>query len=186
MLKKIQLCLLCALFTFVLSGCVVRTYKLTRDRVDQNLESGNRGYLIGKPSAEELSKPRKTTRTTRIVEVEMYSPVKFNKESKKRPIRSTPVIPPRRIQEDYRREYTPQVSIPRIERVEKPQSQTMQKYTVREGDTLQKISQRFFGTTKKWYDIYKANQGTLKGPDKIYPGQVINIPGASAKGRGLK
>ena len=27
---------------FVLSGCVVRTYQLTRDRVDQDLNAGNR------------------------------------------------------------------------------------------------------------------------------------------------
>ena len=47
MFKKVQLCLVCAIFTFMLSGCVVRTYRLTRDRVDQNLEGGNRGYLIG-------------------------------------------------------------------------------------------------------------------------------------------
>ena len=39
---------LCAIASvFMLSGCVVRTYSLTRDRVDQNLEEGNRGYLKG-------------------------------------------------------------------------------------------------------------------------------------------
>lgn len=187
MLRKIQLCLVCAVFTFVLSGCVVRTYRLTRDRVDQNLESGNRGYLIGKPSAEELSKPRKATRTTRIVEVEMLSALKSDQQTTERPVRTAPVMPARRIQEDYTREYTPPVSIPRIERVVEPAAPAaMQKYTIMEGDTLQKVSQKFFGTTKKWYEIYKANQDTLKGPDKIYPGQVINIPGVSTEKSGLK
>jgi len=181
MFKKIQLCLVCALFVFTLSGCVVRTYKLTRDRVDQNLESGNRGYLIGGPSAEELAKKRKSTRTTRIVEFEMHPPVRSETAPKETISRSAPVTPRPRIQEDY----TPPAYIPRIERstpaVETPR-ETMQKYTVQKGDTLQKISQKFFGTTKKFLQIYKANQDVLDGPDKIYPGQVINIPmGASEK-----
>ena len=51
-----------------------------------------------------------------------------------------------------------------------------EKYTVQKGDTLQKISQKYFGTTKRWMKIYEANKDTLKGPDKIYVGQVLNIP----------
>jgi nucleoid-associated protein YgaU len=189
MLKKIQLCLACASFAFVFSGCVARTYNLTRDRVDQNLESGNRGYLVGKPSAEELSKQRKLTRTTRIVEIEMGSQAKVGKSTTEKTYRST-YTPPARIQEDYTSSYTPPV-IPRIERTEEVQSQAVEKYTVKEGDTLQKISQKFYGTTKKWYSIYKANQETLKGPNKIFPGQVINIPASSSgkseePGPGLK
>ncbi len=189
MLKKIYLCLACAFFAFVLSGCVARTYNLTRDRVDQNLESGNRGYLIGKPSAEELSKERKLTRTTRVLEVEMHSPLKAEKSTKERTPRST-YTPPARIQEDYSSSYTPP-AIPRIERTEEVQPQALERYTVKKGDTLQKISQKFYGTTKKWYSIYKANQDVLKGPDKIFPGQVINIPTDSSgksevPGPGLK
>ena len=177
MFKKVQLCLVCAIFTFMLSGCVVRTYRLTRDRVDQNLEGGNRGYLIGGPSAEELSKPRKTTRTTRIVEIEMGSPRSFQEPQVTSP-RSTSVTLPPRVQEDYTPPQRPY--IPRIERVEEPVAPpAMQKYTVQKGDTLQKISQKFFGTTKRYYDIYKANQDSLKGPDSIFPGQVINIPAGS-------
>jgi len=52
----------------------------------------------------------------------------------------------------------------------------MQAYIVGKGDTLQKISQKFYGTTKKWVKIYEANKDALKGPNKIYPGQSINIP----------
>jgi len=51
-----------------------------------------------------------------------------------------------------------------------------QKYTVGKNDTLQKISQKFYGTTKNWVKIYKANKDTLKTPDRVYPGQVLNIP----------
>jgi nucleoid-associated protein YgaU len=49
-------------------------------------------------------------------------------------------------------------------------------YTVEEGDTLQKISKKFYGAARKWPEIYEANKGALKDASKIYPGQVIIIP----------
>jgi len=73
--------------------------------------------------------------------------------------------------------YIKETKIPQVEAMSKETpSVSMEKYTVQKGDTLQKISQKFFGTTKKWYKIYEANRDVLKSPDKIYPGQVINIP----------
>jgi nucleoid-associated protein YgaU len=47
---------------------------------------------------------------------------------------------------------------------------------VNKGDTLQKISKKFYGTTRKWNRIYKANKQVLKSQNKIYPGQVLDIP----------
>ena len=62
----------------VLSGCTVRSYPLTRERVDQSLTEGNRGYMQGKsPAGNEA--PRKETRTVQIVEVELGSPLKFER-----------------------------------------------------------------------------------------------------------
>jgi nucleoid-associated protein YgaU len=58
-------------------------------------------------------------------------------------------------------------------------SLTSQKYVVGKNDTLQKISKKFYGTTKKWTKIYEANKDVLKGPDKVYPGQTLNIPDAA-------
>ncbi|MDD2680209.1 MAG: LysM peptidoglycan-binding domain-containing protein, partial [Candidatus Omnitrophica bacterium] len=55
-------------------------------------------------------------------------------------------------------------------------SVSSQKYTVGKNDTLQKISKKFYGTTKKWTKIYEANKDVLSGPDKVYPGQELNIP----------
>lgn len=49
-------------------------------------------------------------------------------------------------------------------------------YKAAKGDTLQKISRKFYGTTKKWPLIYKANRDKLKSPDKLYPGQMLCIP----------
>jgi nucleoid-associated protein YgaU len=51
-----------------------------------------------------------------------------------------------------------------------------EKYTVAKNDTLQKISKKFYGTTKRWMKIYDANKDVLRAPDKLYPGQVLNIP----------
>lgn len=49
-------------------------------------------------------------------------------------------------------------------------------YTVQKKDTLQKISSKFYGTTKKWKMLYNANTDVLKNPNKVYPGMKIKIP----------
>ncbi len=50
-------------------------------------------------------------------------------------------------------------------------------YLVRKGDTLQKISKKFYGTTKKWRKIYQVNRKALaKGPDKLQVGMKLIIP----------
>ena len=51
-----------------------------------------------------------------------------------------------------------------------------QKYTVRPGDNLSKISQQFYGDAKKYMTIAKANN--LQDPDKIKAGQELIIPAA--------
>ncbi|MFN5649352.1 MAG: LysM peptidoglycan-binding domain-containing protein [Sphingobacteriales bacterium] len=48
-------------------------------------------------------------------------------------------------------------------------------YEVKSGDNLSKIAAKFGGIT--WKDIFEANKDTLKDPDKIFPGQVLKIPG---------
>jgi nucleoid-associated protein YgaU len=49
-------------------------------------------------------------------------------------------------------------------------------YTVQRGDTLQKISQKIYGTTKNWQKIFDANKSKLKKPDMIVVGMVLQIP----------
>ena len=49
-------------------------------------------------------------------------------------------------------------------------------YTVREGDTLSKISGEVYGDVMKYEAIFEANKPMLSHPDKIYPGQVLIIP----------
>jgi nucleoid-associated protein YgaU len=51
-------------------------------------------------------------------------------------------------------------------------------YEVKKGDSLSRIAKHVYGDAGKWRQIFEANSDTLKDPDKIYPGQVLTIPGA--------
>ena len=51
------------------------------------------------------------------------------------------------------------------------------KYTVVKGDSLSKISLKFYGNANKWKVIYEANKSVIgSNPDLIHPGQVYIIP----------
>jgi len=49
-------------------------------------------------------------------------------------------------------------------------------YVVVSGDSLSKIAQREYGSAGEWTRIYEANRGLIKDPDKIFPGQKLQIP----------
>jgi nucleoid-associated protein YgaU len=49
-------------------------------------------------------------------------------------------------------------------------------HTVVEGDSLTRISVRYYGTGNRWQDIYEANRETLKGENALRPGQRLRIP----------
>jgi len=51
-----------------------------------------------------------------------------------------------------------------------------QKYTVKRGDTLKKISEKVYGDENKWKSIYKANIKTLKDANRLRIGQELIIP----------
>lgn len=153
-MSKFKLAGICILTsTLALSGCVTRTYNLTRDRIDQDLSSvsGNRGYITG--TAPEPAE-RETTRTIKVIEVELG----FAKRSPARFPSTTPLATS----------------------VEEPltnqEAQDFEQYSVGKDDTLQKISKKFYNTTKKWPKIYEANKDILRTPDKLCPGQTLKIP----------
>ena len=50
-------------------------------------------------------------------------------------------------------------------------------HTVVSGDTLGKIAKTYYGNAMKYPVIFEANKPMLSHPDKIYPGQVLRIPG---------
>lgn len=51
-----------------------------------------------------------------------------------------------------------------------------QTYTVKKGDSLHRISSKFFNTTQYWNEIYKANEKQLKNPEQLQEGMLLNIP----------
>jgi nucleoid-associated protein YgaU len=171
-MKKNIIALLCFV-SLLINGCMVRTYTVEKPRLDQDLSSGNRGQLFGESQAVE-QEPRKATRQIQVVEFEM--PMKDKQQAA--PLLSS--------------EAEPELSEEIAEETEEPMVVvgpgetttviTMKEYTVRKGDTLQKISKKFYGTTRKWQKIYQANRNVLKAPDRLYPGQVIQIPLKEAAG----
>ena len=174
-------CFLGLAAVFGLSGCVVRTYQVTRERVDQEI-TGNQGYIMGRAPEGEV-KERKPTRTTKVVEIELRSPIKFEKMpgAKQPQAQAAPTEGTQEELNEGNRGYIVERIISETSDTEAPSAGSFVKYTVQKGDTLQKISQKTFGTTKKWTKIYDANKDVLKGPNQIYPGQVIKIPVDSLK-----
>ena len=55
-----------------------------------------------------------------------------------------------------------------------------QRYTVKPGDTLSKISKQFYGDANEYMRIFYANKDKLKDPDKIQVGQELNVPSGDA------
>lgn len=49
-------------------------------------------------------------------------------------------------------------------------------HVVAEGDTLTRISARYYGTGGRWQEIYEANRDVLRGENALRPGQRLRIP----------
>lgn len=56
-----------------------------------------------------------------------------------------------------------------------PKNAGAKTHTVQKGETLSLIAKRYFGTSKKWRELYQRNQTTIKNPNLIYAGQVIRL-----------
>ena len=49
-------------------------------------------------------------------------------------------------------------------------------YTVRAGDTLSSIAQRFYGNPADWPWLYHVNESKIANPDDIYVGEKLQVP----------
>jgi LysM repeat protein len=49
-------------------------------------------------------------------------------------------------------------------------------HKVTKGETLSSISQKYYGTTKRWNEIYEANKGHIPNKNSIKQGLVLIIP----------
>lgn len=56
------------------------------------------------------------------------------------------------------------------------QAQASTYHTVAKGESLSKISKKYYGDYMKYPIIFEDNRPMLKDPNLIYPGQVLRIP----------
>ena len=63
------------------------------------------------------------------------------------------------------------------EEVAAPDARDMAYHVVEKGDTLWAISAKHLGNGARYNEIFEANRPMLSDPDKIYPGQMLRIPG---------
>ncbi|MDD3296181.1 MAG: LysM peptidoglycan-binding domain-containing protein [Candidatus Omnitrophica bacterium] len=151
---------------FLISGCVgVRSYTIEKPRVDTTIE-GNQGYLSGTPKGRSKVSRLGDTRKISVVEIELGS-------SKVKKGSSNMVEEEAFIDQEI---VYDSAGIEEMEVSEFVAEQEYKTYTVQKNDTLQKISKKFYGTTKKWKMLFEANRDTLKSPDRLYPGKKIKIP----------
>ena len=148
-----------------LSGCLVRTYTMEKPRTDLAVQ-GNQGYLTGTPPAVQQEKKLKDTRIISVMEIELgsHQPKELKKEREGGASSEARVSQSESVSQE--------VVSPPASSSEKD----YQRYTVQKNDTLQKISKKFYGTTKKWKLLYDVNKDILRSPDKVYPGTEIKIP----------
>jgi nucleoid-associated protein YgaU len=57
-----------------------------------------------------------------------------------------------------------------------PPPRAERRYTVQAGDTLERISTRYYGTPDQWAKIYSANSEVLSSPPGLRPGLELTIP----------
>lgn len=157
------------LFIIFLSGCMrVRTYTVEKPRKDREVE-GNQGYLAGEPDQVQKDNKLGSTRKVSVLEFE-FGP-KSEEEVTSRVSESEEFYQ----QESYQQESPASELKVKEYDLDSPRYE-YEDYTVKKNDTLQKISRKFYGTTKKWELIYQENKDTLTSPDKIYPGMKIRVP----------
>jgi len=56
------------------------------------------------------------------------------------------------------------------------QAKIVNHYRVQPGDSLWKISEKFYGNGNRWKDIFNSNKDQIQNPDLIYPDQTLVIP----------
>ena len=62
------------------------------------------------------------------------------------------------------------------EKVDKTSESESVTYTIKEGETLTRVSLRFYGTKDLWPYIVKHNRGVIKNPNNVPYGTVLKIP----------
>ena len=71
---------------------------------------------------------------------------------------------------------TAQATAVRLDATQQQADQAQRMYTVRSGDTLSGIAQRFYGHPSDWAYLYKINKATVSNPNLIFAGQQLAVP----------
>lgn len=50
------------------------------------------------------------------------------------------------------------------------------RHTIVRGDTLERISRKYYGTPQRWRDIYNYNRKKLSTPNALKPGDTLDLP----------
>ncbi|MCQ9205376.1 MAG: LysM peptidoglycan-binding domain-containing protein [Omnitrophica bacterium] len=155
-----------------LSGCMtVRSYVVEKPRTDLDID-GNQGYLSGTPKAGPRENKLGDTRKVSVVEIEFGPRRHYKDKPRRREVGDIDIV-----DEDVFRDDLAPVKSRKVVSVKPPVSKKKYKYyIVKKNDTLQKISYKFYKTTKKWKFIYDNNKRAIKDPNKVYPGTKIKIP----------
>lgn len=188
-MKNILIVCLMVLF-FVAGGCAKRIEIVTieKERIDQDLTSGNKGFLQGTPPPVDETK-RATTREIYQVTVDLPPYPEWEKfrvkdkelwgnrgyvygEKKEAPSFRPETEPAIALPEEETKVFAPEVTV----RGTVPEEKAYTVYVVKQGDTLGKIAKEIYGKASKWQIIYEANKENIKNPNKIYPGQKLKIP----------
>jgi nucleoid-associated protein YgaU len=148
----------------------IRRYVEVKDRIDQDMEEGNAGFLSGTPQPEDRTEIRKT-RKTYVLEVSKESVDETEEvmieESDDAVIESDDTLIEESAYEDYEEEDSKEAV---------GSTSSFVEYTVKKDDTMQKISKKFYDSYSKWPKIYEINKAVISNPDKIKPGIVLQIP----------
>jgi len=193
--------LVLGILTLLVAGCAssqgqvyqARSYIDDRERIDQKME-GNAGYIMGKPKPEDRSNLKKS-RQVFVVEFNKEDPSQAEEAvvpapKRERMASTMPEMePPSRPAPAARR--SEPIALPNFDEERAPvsrasvsESTTTEEYIVQKGDTLQKISKKFYNTYRRWVEIYEANKDVMSDPNKLKAGMRLRIPGVSAGGSG--
>lgn len=174
---------------FFISGCLFRTYTVERERTNTEV-TGNRGYLLGESKEPPKESRLGKTRKIKVFEFEfgksrddregdesvvVDKPMSIYTESKgladliSSDIDEEIALEEKEINLELDREFDLN------ENIEEARPEYLN-YKVQKNDTLQKISKKFYGTTREWKMIYEINKDVIKNPDRVYPGKTIRIP----------
>jgi nucleoid-associated protein YgaU len=57
-----------------------------------------------------------------------------------------------------------------------PAAPTYTEYTIKRGETLASVADKFLGSAGKWKQIHELNKDRIKDPNRVSPGTVIRVP----------